>query len=205
MTEYFTVAARRFFVALLSAIEDAWGDTRRQINEEHYHNRIIQTAFGQFLFHNVMNRVYGLGDAHPGISVALMPNCTGTAYHAVARIDNIQITLSAVANEQARPRPALYRTDYATRQGFFTIDDTNILTPSPPTELDDFALPYVQILYGPAKDNRQELGFIMIAFVNRFNEYDPAPMHLDDFLAKLPGQEVAAEDIAERFIIGRRS
>ena len=48
-----------------TAIQEAWATTRRQIEEADFDRRIAQTAFAQFLVHNVRNEVFRLDEA-PG-------------------------------------------------------------------------------------------------------------------------------------------
>ena len=186
---------RDAFVALKTAIEDAWAVTRRQIGEEDYDGRIIQTAFAQFLVHNVMNCVHRLNTAFPDITVDLVPNERGSAHHVTVNVRGRFVTISSVPNIQARPRHANFRTNYARLQGRLTINKDNELEASPPLEPDEPTLTYIQILHGPKEENRQDLGFILVAFPNRFGEYPEEPISLDKFLDSLQQQGIADEEI----------
>ena len=62
--------------AIATCIEDAWAQTRQQVDDVGYHNLIQQTAFAQFLVANVSHQVYQLNDAFPGISASLRSNKT---------------------------------------------------------------------------------------------------------------------------------
>ena len=187
---------RPAFVAVKTALEDAWADTRRQLREEDYDSRIIQTAFGQFLVHNVMNRVYHLHAAYPGITADLVPNERGSAHHVRVNIHGLFATISSVPDLQARPRHAQFRANYARQQSYFKISRDNRFQLAPPPEPDDPASTYTQILHGPKSDSRQELGFILVGFPNRFGEYQQEPMHIDEFL-NLSQPEMTDEEVIE--------
>ena len=96
-----------------TAIQEAWATTRRQIEEADFDRRIAQTAFAQFLVHNVRNEVFRLDEAPGDVETFLIPNRRRTSHHVVVRFRNFWITVSAVKNRKDRPRPARFRTDYA--------------------------------------------------------------------------------------------
>ena len=189
---------------IATCIEDAWAQTRQQVDDVGYHNLIQQTAFAQFLVANVAHQVYQLNDAFPGISASLRPNRTGTAHHVVVNAQGTLITISAVPHNEARPRSAWFREAYGTRQASFQINDESNdfeLTPPPTHPPDDWN--YIQILHGPTQDNRRELGFILVAVIDRFNSYARPPRNLREFVNFLSeGAErpsIATEVIEENF------
>ncbi len=61
--------------------------------------------------------------------------------------------------------------------------DNNDFEALPPPEAAEGDVPtYIQMLHGPTPGNRQTHGFTLIAFINRFGEYDPAPVEITEFL-----------------------
>ena len=56
---------------------------------------------------------------------------------------------------------------------------------------------YLQILHGPKIDDRQQLGFMLVASLNRFNEYEGKPVPLDDLLMNFPTQQDDVEEIQD--------
>ena len=188
---------RGALLAVETAIEDAWADTRRQVGEEDYDKRIIQTAFGQFLVHNVMNCVYKLDAAYPGIAAELVPNERASSYHIRVNIHGLFITISSVPDVHAGPRHAEFRANYAMLQGYFRINKDNRFEASPPPELDEPTGTYMQILHGPKADSRQELGFVLVAFPNRFGNYEQNPMPMDHFLHALLQNGTTDEEIID--------
>ena len=166
------------------AIQEAWATTRRQIDEANFDRRIAQTAFAQYLVHNVRNEVFRLDEAPGDVETFLIPNRRRTSHHVVVRFRNFWITVSAVKSRKHRPRPARFRTDYARRQMSFVVNqDNNDFEALPPPEAAEGDVPtYIQMLHGPTPGNRQTHGFTLIAFINRFGEYDPAPVEITEFL-----------------------
>ena len=203
MGSVFQVKTRDALIAVKLAIFDGWADTRRQIAAAGYDTRITQSAFGQFLVHNVMNRTYRLNESDPNITVELRPNKNNTAHHVVVRIEDVLMTVSAVPNEHVRARPALFREEYASRQGSFKIDAGDNFVPLPPEQMDSIET-YIQILHGPSVDNREQHGFTIVAFLNQFNECTGKPLQIDDFLAQFPDQLDDAEIIQENIKIKPR-
>ena len=185
------------------AIEEAWATTRRQIEEAAYDQRIVQTAFAQFLEHNIRNEIFRLGHAPGEVETDLIPNRNRSAHHVVVRFRNFWITVSAVKTRADRPRPARFRTDYARRQMRFIVNDNNFFEAAPPPEPGQNIHTYIQILHGPASGNRQLHGFTLIAFANQYGEYQPRPMEVAEYLnnGRQPQEEVAEEIILEDFDI----
>ena len=185
---------RTALCALSEAIKDSWTTTLHQVGEEGYDERVALTAFGQFLHHNVMNRVYGLNGKCPGLATDLVPNDRRSAYHVTATIHDLFITISSVSSVESRPRYAQFRTDYA--QSYFTIDHDNHFQPTPVVDPGDHT--YVQILHGPREDSRHRLGFILVVFPTSFGQYRHLPMGIDDFLDRaLPEQQSDVEKIED--------
>ena len=181
-----------------AVIQDAWGDTRNQMEEYGYGPRVIHTAFAQFLVHNIRNRVSRIDT--PGISTQLVPNRRHSANHVKVCIgDNLVLTISTVRNPEETPRRALFRTEYAEgMQSWFDITDQNVfemMIPAGP------GIEYIQILHGPKGHRGQkrcELGFIYVAFPLSSGGYRRRSISLDAYLAELSiGQSVGVEDIKE--------
>ena len=188
---------RDALLAIKYAIFYAWADTRDQVKVASFDARIVQTAFGQFLIHNVMNRIYQLNHGNQSITAELKPNSSNTAHHVAIRLEDILLTVSAVPHEKMRPRAALFREDYASRQGFFEISGLNSFVATSPPELIGATKTYLQILHGPNPDDRQQLGFMLVASLNRFNEYEGKPVPLDDLLMNFPTQQDNVEEIQD--------
>lgn len=191
------VSLQDSLLAVRDAISFAWADTRKQVKGAGYDDRIVQTAFGQFLVHNVMNRIYQLNMGCENMKVELRPNSNNTAHHVVIRFNNMLLTVSAVAQPHMRPRAALFREEYASRQGFFRISEQNSFVPTSPRSLSEPRTSYLQILHGPKDDDRQHLGFMLIASLNHFNEYEGKPAPLDDLLLSSPIEPEHVEDIQD--------
>ena len=189
---------RAAFAALKVAIQDAWDDTRRQIEEADYDPQIVQTAFGQFLFHNVLNRVVQLDATIPCVVAKLVPNERRSAHYILVIINGRAITISAVPDLQARPRDARFRSSYARMQGRWIINEHNDLEPSPPLGPDDsFTSTYIHLLHGPRVGRRRQLGFIQVAIPNIFGEYDIDPIPIDAFLDAEWGAVTSDEETIE--------
>ena len=203
MGSLFQVNIRDALIAVKFAISDGWADTRRQIVAAGYDPRITQSAFGHFLVHNVMNRTYLLNDSAPNLEVELRPNKNNSMHHAVVRVDDVLMTVSAVPKEHLLPRPALFRGEYASRQGSFAIDAGDNFVPSPPEQMDSI-MTYIQVLHGPSVDDREKTGFTLVAFFDQFNEPIGKPVQIDEFLAQFPAQMDDAEIIQENIKIRPR-
>ena len=91
--------------------------------------------------------------------------------------------------------------DYTKRQMSFVVNqDNNDFETSPPPEATEGDVhTYIQMLHGPMPGNRQTHGFTLIAFINRFGEYNPAPVEITEFLdpEALKAGEVPLELIGE--------
>ena len=167
-----------------TAIQEAWATTRRQIDEADYEPRIAQTGFAQLLVHNVRNEVFRLGETPGEVETYLLPNRRRTSHHVLVRFRKFWITVSAVRSRKDRPRLARFRIDYAKRQMSFVVNqDNNDFEAAPPPEATEGDVhTYIQMLHGPTPGNRQTHGFTLIAFINRFGEYEPAPVEVTEFL-----------------------
>ncbi len=203
MESIFQAKIRDALIAVKLAISDGWADTRRQIAAVGYDPRITQSAFGQFLVHNVMNRTYRLNDSEPNLQVELRPNKNNAAHHAVVRVEHVLMTVSAISAEYVQSRPALFREEYASLQGSFGIDAGGNFVPLPPEEMDS-VITYIQVLHGPSVDDREQNGFTLVAFYDQFNERKGKPVRIDDFLAQFPAQMDDAEIIEENIDIKPR-
>ena len=186
-------SAREAFEALRAAILDAYQDTRRQVTEQGYDPRIVQTAFAQFLHHNVQNRVLLLEGNHPDIRVRLIPNFGRGSHHIRVDIRNWIITISAVVNSYDRPRVARFRSDYAL-QWSFIFDDRNDLVIVPPLNIDKEPMNYIQVLHGPREDKRMYLGLMLIAEPDARGKYVRAPASFDAFLYNTFGPDTVDEE-----------
>ena len=185
-------------LAIKYAISFAWDDTREQVKTADYDPRIVQTAFGQFLVHNVMNRIYQLNAGyHQTITAELKPNRSKNAHHVAVRFEGTLLTVSAVGHENVRPRPAIFREDYASRQTSFEISEQNSFVATLPPRLDGPTKTYLQILHGPKVDDRHQLGFMLVAYLNRFNEYESKPVPLDELLMHAQTQKEEVEEIQD--------
>ena len=189
-------AERAAFSALQTAVRDAWEDTQYQIGERDYDPRIVQTLFGQLLYHNVLNRVYLLGQEYPGIEVRLAPNKTNSAHHIVVTISHWIITVSAVRNREARPRDAHFRTSYA-QQWSWDIDENDNFVTIPPLSGGSGTAIYIHLLHGPLEERRRELGFVLIAQPNASGEYVTSPVPLETYLNDTFGPVTLDEEIIE--------
>ena len=158
---------------MLAAIEDAitlaWSDTRKHV--EDFDRRIKQTCFGQFLLGNVMHRVHQLNSHRSRLRVDLKPNRKGSAYHIELTTRGFLCTISSVRDAGDLPRYAHFRATIANSlQSFFTYtEDDREFQFCPPSPIDKSLRSYIQILHGPKdnRDQREELGFIRVAFLDR--------------------------------------
>ena len=166
------------------AVEFAWDLTVMQVESAQYDPRISHTAFAQFLVHNVRHFVYQIDGVFPGIAVDLVPNLRRSAYHVQVRLHGILITISAVEDRFARPRHAVFRDYYASRQMAFDINSsTNYFEFRGPPDAPDTSPRYFQILHGPKPGDRHLLGFLVIAPVDQHNKLVCPPQDIDKFLA----------------------
>lgn len=168
-----------------AAIYDAWTDTRVQMHEREYHPAVVHTAFGQFLAHNVLNRVFQIETT--GMVSQFVPNRRGSAYHVKVVIEGrLFLTISAVENSESPPRPARFRNDYAEGlQSWFEVTAQDEFELVVPTESE---AEYIQILHGPdglRGQKRQELGFIYVAFPLSGGGNRRPSMPLDAYIAEL--------------------
>ena len=178
-----------------SAIEEAWATTRRQIEGASFDPRISQTAFAQFLVHNVRNEIFRLGSTSAEVETILIPNRKRSSHHIVVRFGNYWITVSAVKGRSDRPRPATFRTDYTYRQMTFVVDEsTNLLEVVPPSDVRQKRYTYIQMLHGPSPENRQIHGFTLLAFTTPFGKYEPHPIDVSKFLNPENPKPGAAEE-----------
>ena len=180
-----------------AAIQDAWTDTRTQMEEYQFHQSVVHTAFGQFLVHNVRNRVFQSDS--PGMISHLMPNRRGSAYHLkVIIMDKLFLTISAVENQESPPRPARFRSDYAGgQQSWFRVTAQDEFEPLPPAQS---TAEYIQILHGPQGlrgQKRQKLGFIYVAFPHSRGVYRRPPIPLDAYIAELSKRKQAEIEFIE--------
>ena len=171
--------------AIQAAIQDAYNDTRTQMVEGQFSSHVVHTAFGQFLVHNVRNRIIRIES--PGLVCHPAPNQRGTAYHETVFIEKrLFLTISAVSGPQSPPRHAWFRTSYANGpQSWFRITEQDEFEPMVPVES---TTEYVQILHGSrglSGPERQELGFIQVAFPNSAGGYRRAAISLDAYIAEL--------------------
>lgn len=189
--------------AIMASIQDAWSDTRAQMEEYQFRPPVVHTAFGQFLVHNVRNRVSQIDT--PGMVSQLMANRRGTAYHEKAIImDKLFLTISAVENPESPPRPARFRADYADGlQSWFNVTDQDEFEPMEPAKP---TLEYIQILHGPCGfrgQKRQKLGFIHVAFPHRDGGNRRPPIPLDAYIGELSvGDLTEVEHISEEGGLG---
>ena len=191
---------RRIIELIGAAIEKAWATTLRQIEEADFDDRISQTAFAQFLVHNVRNEIFRLGSRQGEVETDLIPNRRKSAHHIVVKFKGFRITVSAVKRWSDRPRPARFRADYARQLRFAVNEGTNAFEVAPPPQVGQRIHTYIQMLHGPTPENRQVHGFTLIAFTNGFGEYEPKPIDIIQFLG-LPKQHpkrAAEEAIQEQ-------
>ena len=171
--------------AIQAAIQDAYNYTRTQMVEGQFPSHVVHTAFGQFLVHNVRSRIIRIEST--GLVCHLAPNQRGTAYHVTVFIEKrLFLTISAVSDPQSPPRHAWFRTSYTNGlQSWFRITEQDEFEPMVPVES---TTEYVQILHGSrglSGPDRQELGFIQVAFPNSAGGYRRAAISLDAYIAEL--------------------
>ena len=189
--------------AIKAAIQDAWADTRAQMADYQFHPAVVHTAFGQFLVHNVRNKVFRIDT--PGMVTELVLNRRRTAYHLKVVLKNeLFLTISAVEDPVSPPRPAQFRTDYVGgSQSWFRITAQNDFEPVPPVKS---TAEYIQILHGPLGtrgQKRQELGFIHVAFPHDGGGYRRLTIPLDAYMAELSmGSPVGTEVVIEEGDLG---
>ena len=193
-TTYTDIATRTAFKAIEATLHDAYEDTDQQLSPSEYHPRVAKSAFGQFLFHNVLNRLYQLSDNVPNIKTNLIPNGAFGSQHITLSVnDNWFITVSAVPDEQAEPRDARFRDRYAS-QFSFDIDENDNLVPVPLPTLNNSEPTYIHLLHGPRQNNRRRLGFILVARPNALGEYVSDPTPLETFLDERFGPHTSDEE-----------
>ncbi len=191
-------AVRLGLEAIRTAIESAYDVTRVQMQDGRYHEDVVQTAFAQFLVHNVRDGVAKIKAL--GLVSLLTSNSKGTAHHEAVYIeDKLLITISAVRGPSALPRPAQFRNDYTgSLQIRFIPRGDEFLIVMPPGAKTQ----YVQILHsgkrlqGPL---RQHLGFIQVAFPDSAGGYRRGMISLDDYIAEWsrPGARAETEHVED--------
>ena len=183
-------AIRIALMALATAIMDAYKYTATQMEEVGYEPEIEQTAFGQYLVHNVMQHVWQLNKLYPGMHVELVPNKRGSSHHVRAEISGLLVTISAVEYSGAKPRKAVFRKDYANRY-YFYVNEQNEFELSPdPYGMMGQTQRYMQILHGPHDDDRRTLGFLEVAMPNRDGNYDEHPIPFDELMPLLTDESI---------------
>ncbi len=187
--------------AIRAAIQDAWADTCIQMEE--FQPAVVHTAFGQYLAHNVLNKVFQIETA--GMVSQFVPNRRGSAFHVKVVIeDRLFLTISAVENPESPPRPARFRNDYAEGlQSWFEVtaqDEFRLAIPTKSTA------EYIQILHGPSGlrgQKRQELGFINVAFPHWGGGNRRPSIPLDSYIAEWSlGDPAEIEYISEEEGLG---
>ena len=181
--------------AIRTAIEDAYAYTRVQMQEGQYHQSVVHTAFGQFLVHNVRDRIAKI--RIPGLVSRFASNPRGTAYHEIAFLeDKLFATISAVTQPDSPPRPARFRSGYASGlQSSFRITDEDEFEPIPPIQPTTV---YAQILHGSARESglpRQQLGFIQVAFPDGAGGYSRPTISLEAFIAEWSSHRPAETEV----------
>ena len=190
--------------AVEGAIRDAWGRTVQQVQFEGYSPKILLTLFPQMLVHNVMHLVGRISRSVPGLTAELRPNRNRSAYHVVARLPGMFITISALRDPDSIPRFALFRANYAAGQYAFDIDWDNRFAVVPLDEpgSSEGTTPYFQIMHGPLETNRHAIGFVNIVRVNGRGEFVSLPQALSDYIGRdIPcdAVEQPSETITESF------
>ena len=191
------------FEALDATIQYAYYLTGNQMVELGYDRRIAQTAFGQYLYHNVMHEVQLLGRNDPSIEAELHPHVRESGHHVVVMLQGLIITISAVEHRGQRPRYAAHRSIYAGQLSFTITDDGKFVVP--PLSVQDFSQPaYIQLLHGPEPGNRQRHGFTLLAFLNERGEYLSDVVDLHEKLASIAVErqtrETVREDLRLKFV-----
>ena len=85
----------------------------------------------------------------------------------------------------------------------FVVNEDNNFAPAPVPEAAPNVHTYIQLLHGPTQENRFVHGFTLMAFTNRFGEYEPRPVEVADFLdpGRQWGENAAEEIVREEFAI----
>ena len=192
-----TIGLSASLKTIKAAIQDAWADTRAQMEDYQFGESTMHTAFGQFLVHNVRNRVSGI-DIH-GVMSNLVPNRRHTANHERVIVEGALIlTFSAVESQKSSPRPAQFRTEYAEGlQSWFDITDQNEFEAMRPPKA---TLEYIQILHGSkgsSDQERRELGFINVAFPSSGGGYRRRSIPLDAYIAELSIEQPVGIEVVE--------
>lgn len=169
------------------AIEQAWLDTDIQMQQQSYPPAVRRDYYYQFLNANTMTRLYEIRDLHENFAVELRLNERKTAYHARLRINHKTATISTITDEDSQPRHADFRQNYAVRQLEFdlnSLENTLSIPPLPSKESleEGTNALYYQILHGPARGKKHELGFILVVSINVFDERIGEPVSIDDYI-----------------------
>ena len=184
------------FQALDATISYAYSLTANQMVEFGYDRRIAQTAFGQYLYHNVMHEVQLLGKNAPSIEAELRPHVRESGHHVVVTLQGLVITISAVEHRGQWPRYAVHRSIYAGQLSFTITDDGKFVVP--PFSVQEISRPaYVQLLHGAEPGNRQRHGFTLLAFLNERGEYLPDVIDLHEKLASIAVERQTMETVRE--------
>ena len=182
------------FQEIVYSIDDAWQTTNVQMAAYEYEERVVLTAFGQFLVHNVMQKIYeNLNENLPGVKADLVLNSRRSAYHVAVHIPGMLITISAVNHPQLDPRAAIFRETYASLQMAFGVNSNDALEILDPPDISNFSCQYFQVRHGPKADDRQQLGFVVVVPIDGFGEPLTPPQAIDSFLNDLTTSAAAVD------------
>src|SRR5262249_25494855 len=105
------------------------------------------------------SNIHNLMPLHHGVSVSSPPNKIKSAYHVLVRYEYIYLTISCVESPSTKPRPAVFRDQYALES------QLDLFRPAEPAPSDG-ALCGV-VIHGPAKDYQAHPAFMYIVFPNK--------------------------------------
>lgn len=104
--------------------------------------------------------------SHPGVTIGRQSNKRHTAYHSVARINNVVITVSKVSSRNRLPRIANFRNELAGAQSSFSITSSNQIKVTKPVYPAKEIL-YSIIIYGVDKRSPAVPTFIEAIFPDK--------------------------------------
>ena len=195
-----------FLRAMHRQVEMAWQDARDEMRTSGYAPEIIYYMFAQSLRAKTDHRLTELGKAYPDYPVEMKPTRPMGSYYAHVTMGRTLLTISAVRHRNEVPRDARYRNDNARLQTAFDINSTGqefeILSADlgPAT-----GTIYGIVLHGPRVDQRYELGFVDIAFLDRNGVYLPERLDIARIALDNAGQEDEVVDINNQIEVGLRN
>lgn len=116
----------------------------------------------------------------------------------IVTVENVLITVSAVAARHSVPRKATHRSRYALRQTYFRVDTAGLKIVSVPDPYDPHSL-YLQILHGSEPGRHDRHGFTVVRMLDAADQYLPDIIDLDEHLASMSAVHSGHEHVTEDF------